>query len=301
MTKLILYFTIATFLFFPKTSIAEDRAPLRPIEMQVDTLKLLSWNIYMLPPMVGFTGKAKRASAIAESLKATDYDILVFSEAFNKRARKRIRAGLEESYPYFIGPAFMKKHSLRTSSGIWMVSKYPIEKIAKVEFKRKSGIDNKMARKGALMVQMTKNGQKFNVIGTHLNSLGSLELRLDQLRQIKNELIDVYAEEGVPVIVAGDYNILRYNEPGSVDKIVQVLGMEDYQLSGNIKYTYDYTTNHLALGKTKDEIDYVFFRPGCIDVHQVERSVPIIEKTWERGKKHLSDHNPLEFILYYGR
>ncbi|HZH68778.1 MAG TPA: sphingomyelin phosphodiesterase [Chitinophagales bacterium] len=299
MVRLISYFAILIFFFSSKDAFPKDRVPVNIVE--VDSLKLLAWNIYMLPPMVGFTGKVKRARAIAESLSSSDYDVLVFSEAFNRRARKRIREGLEHKYPYFIGPAFRKKNSLITSSGVWIVSKYPIEQIAKIKFKRKSGVDNKMARKGALMVQVNKNGQKFNVIGTHMNSKGSLALRLDQLRQIKDELIDQYAEENIPVIVAGDYNILRYNEPGSVDSIVKVLEMEDYQLSGKTRYTYDYRTNHLAIGKTKDELDYVFFKPGNLEVRKVERVIPTIERLWKRGHKHLSDHNPVKFILYYER
>lgn len=275
------------------------KPPRKESQLELDSLKLLSWNIYMLPPMIGFKGKKKRAKAIAKKLSESEYDVIVFSEAFNRHARKRIKEGIRESFPYFQGPAFRKKFSLKTSSGIWIASKHPMKEMGKIVFKRKSGFDNRMARKGALMVQIDKNGQKFDIIGTHMNNLGRLELRLHQLKQIKEELIDEYNQTDVPVIVAGDYNVYRYEEPGSVDSVVAVLEMDDYKLEGNTPYTYDYENNSLAYGKISDEIDYVFYHPGELDVHEVKRIVPVIEKKWKKNRKHLSDHNPLEFLLYY--
>jgi hypothetical protein len=50
-------------------------------------LKILSWNIYMLPYLSLFNDNAKRAKAIAERLNGSDAHILVFQEAFSSKCR----------------------------------------------------------------------------------------------------------------------------------------------------------------------------------------------------------------------
>ena len=266
-----------------------------PIE---DSLKLLSWNIYMLPPLVKFTGKRKRAKAIGKELANTDYDVLVLQEAFNHSARRALRKELKEAFPYERGPAFRQTFSLKTSDGIWILSRYPIKRVGATRFKNKSGFDNRMARKGALMVEVNKNGQKFQIIGTHLNSGGSLELRTHQLKQIKEDLVDRYHEDNVPVVIAGDFNIDK-SEYGGLDSILATLNVENYELEGDLKYTYDHTNNDLEPGKTKGMIDYIYVKSKGFKTKNVKRKIPLIERIWSKGRKSLSDHNPIELSFTY--
>ena len=69
-----------------------------PIVAQ-DSLKILSWNIQMLPSVAKAGGKAKRARAIAAQLNLRDYDVVVFQKLFHKRSRRIITNGLKENYP----------------------------------------------------------------------------------------------------------------------------------------------------------------------------------------------------------
>ncbi|HUH73388.1 MAG TPA: sphingomyelin phosphodiesterase [Chitinophagales bacterium] len=297
MFKYILLFAILVATVFPETTFAQTEQSIESPQRE-DSLKLLSWNIYMLPPMVMFTGKNKRASIIGEELANSDYDVLVLQEAFLAGARKRIYNKLKHEYPYEVGPAFRELYSLKTSSGIWILSKHPMKEIAKVKFKRKSGFDNKMARKGALMVEVNKNGQIFEVIGTHLNAGGTLDIKASQIRQIKEELIDVYHNENHPLVVAGDFNIDKYEENG-LDSMICILDMNDYGLEGERQHTFDFTRNDLGDGKSKGVIDFVYFKPGKLKVRNSERRIPLIEKIWSKTNKSLSDHNPIELLLYY--
>ncbi len=50
-------------------------------ERSPQKLKLLSWNIYMLPGVISNLN-GRRAEAIGKWLAASDYDIVVFQEAF---------------------------------------------------------------------------------------------------------------------------------------------------------------------------------------------------------------------------
>ena len=80
-------------------------------------LKILSWNIKMLPAPYGwFLKPYKRAENIIQSLKESDeYDIIFFQEAFSGSIRRKIYSELESIYPYAIEPddqtAFYKSNS----------------------------------------------------------------------------------------------------------------------------------------------------------------------------------------------
>lgn len=298
MSRYFLLLLLAIVFTLPEDASAQTAQVIIDPHDRTDSLKLLSWNIYMLPPVVKFTGKRKRARAIGEKLAQSEYDVIVLQEAFHAGARRMIKSRLKEKYPYENGPAFRKMFSLKTSSGIWMLSKYPIKELGKVRFRQKFGFDNKMARKGALMIEMEKDGQRFHIVGTHLNAGGSLELRASQIRQIKDELIDEHHEAGVPLIVAGDFNISKF-DPNGLDSMLTILEMEDYELESEQQYTYDFTLNDLGDGKSKGVIDYVYFRPEKLKVRKTLRKIPLIEKIWSKKRKSLADHNPVELLLFY--
>ena len=68
--------------------------------------------------------------------------------------------------------------------------------------------------------------------------------------------MDRYHEDNVPVVIAGDFNIDK-SEYGGLDSILATLNVENYELEGDLKYTYDHTNNDLEPGKTKGMIDYI--------------------------------------------
>ena len=75
-------------------------------------LKILTWNIYMLPFCSKIHKNCKRAMAIAQEIPGYSYDIIVFEEAFDHQARKILRNKLKEYYPYMYGPANKSSFSL---------------------------------------------------------------------------------------------------------------------------------------------------------------------------------------------
>lgn len=264
---------------------------------QTDTLKMMAWNIYMLPPLLKFTGKKKRASVIADTVAKMDNDLIIFEEAFHRGARKRIREKIKHTFPYMMGPAFPKKFSVKTSDGLWIVSKFPLQEIDKIRFKEQSGID-KMARKGALMVKMKKDRQDFYIIATHMDDAGTLDGRITQLKQIKSQLIDKYSKDSIPIILAGDLNINKYDRIG-MDSLLHILNVKDYKISGPQKLSYDYKTNSLAYGGYQGTLDHIFLLPYHLHVISETYRIPLIKKTWKRDRRFLSDHHPIELILRY--
>ena len=80
-------------------------------------LKILSWNIKMLPTPYGWLlQRQERADNIIQFIKELDlYDIIFFQEAFSGSIRRKIYSELESIYPYAIEPddqtAFYKSNS----------------------------------------------------------------------------------------------------------------------------------------------------------------------------------------------
>jgi endonuclease/exonuclease/phosphatase family metal-dependent hydrolase len=298
MLKSLIFLFFFLFVYFSEAQIIPiNTTNLSDKEASVESLKMLSWNIYMLPPMLKFTGKKKRSIHIANQLSQSDYDLIVFQEAFHRGARRRMVKRMQETYPYRIGPAFKSTFSIKTSDGIWIMSKFPIEEVDKIKYKAKKGID-RMAKKGALMVKLNKNGQEFYIVGTHLNAAGSDDFRIRQLNQLKAELLDKYEKDSLPIIVAGDLNVNKYKK-SLYDSMLGILNVSDYNMEGDLQLTYDYTKNTLAYGKSQNWIDYIFLINNQLLVKDAKREVKIIESPWSKKHQSLSDHHAVEMKLYY--
>ena len=76
-----------------------------------------------------------------EELKKSDFDIVVFQEAFLPAAREIISNGLRSLYPFTYGPANSGGFTIKISSGIWVVSRIPLKILNTTQFKNCTGND----------------------------------------------------------------------------------------------------------------------------------------------------------------
>ena len=68
-------------------------------------LKILAWNIWMMPGLsFQSPSNAARAAAIGDQLKDLDFDIVCFIKAFDAPARSELRHKLGKRYPHRYGP-----------------------------------------------------------------------------------------------------------------------------------------------------------------------------------------------------
>ena len=249
-------------------------------------LKILSWNIYMLPKIVVRKGKEERALAIVEQIKNNDFDVIVFQEAFLPKARKIIGEGLATLYPYTYGPANNSKN-IKTNSGVWVISKMPLKQLETIQFKNCTGFDC-FARKGAIMLEGEWEGKPFQVLGTHLQADQFTEIREKQMDQIYLELLNKYKRDDVPQIICGDLNTeTDINEHYCA--MLDCLDAENGDISGIEKCTYDGVNNPIAQSygaKSKTTYDYILVRKNGSAMSSIKRFVSVLKK----GKKHLSDH-----------
>jgi len=260
-------------------------------------IKILSWNIYMLPGIVPIQGRASRANAIGDVLMNSDYDVIVFQEAFNQKARKNIAQKLGSHFPYRVGPANHKFISFKTNSGIWILSKHPIRLVKSIIFKNRSGIDA-FSRKGALLIEVEVNHQIIQVAGTHLQNSGPFWIKQNQCIEFYHRILKLVFTPNVPQIICGDFNIVKKNEE-EYRLMLQSLDAQDGELSGDFNYTYDRSLNdlHVERGNQADLIDYILVRaPETTKVDH--RKILSFHKQWSENNFDLSDHFAIEALFH---
>ncbi len=235
--------------------------------------------------------KAKRARSIVEELLRRDDDIIVFQEAFKRKIRRILRHGLSEKFAYEYGPANRKWLSLKTNSGIWVLSNQPLTQKGTVKFDQCDSWDC-YARKGAILLEGKHQGHKFQIVGTHTNG-NPAPINRHQFQMIYDGLLKPFQEDGVPQIIAGDMNCSASN-PTDYQDMLRILDAEDTPLHGQRRHSnWQQTTI----------IDYILLRRNGAAIQQLHKEITLIGKDWDptvenrnTGKNGLglSDHFPLE-------
>jgi endonuclease/exonuclease/phosphatase family metal-dependent hydrolase len=265
------------------------------------SLKIISWNIYMLPRHTLKTGQLERAHEIVDVLKEQDADIIVLEEAFDGKAREIIRDGLKFYFPYESGDP-PKNTWWRTNSGIWIISKIPFTIVKNIYFKRGKGPDW-FACKGAMLIEAKKNNFSFHVIGTHLQSdfggKKSQEIRRAQYEQIRKELLEPYNKKTTPQFLVGDFNTIHH-ESLHYEQMLSMLEVKSCSLEGDCRYSYDYSTNDFITGINNQPqlIDYILYSDS--EHHKIEGKmfINMFRKQWHSNHFDLSDHFAVTGIFH---
>lgn len=256
-------------------------------------LRILTYNIYMLPFCSELHRNTGRAEAIAKELAESKFDIIVFEEAFDYKARKILRNHLKGKYPFIYGPANDSRFSFKTNSGIWLLSKIPLLQLEQIEFKNRLGIDA-FARKGAVLFEGEWQGQTFQLLGTHLQANSPDSIRNGQCHEIAIKLLRKYAKLEIPQIVCGDFNI-DFSDKVNYKNMLTVLDAENGNLQGDIQCSYDEVDNKLAQKENgkKSLIDYILVRNSKA-IRNIERQVIILKESTTHSFSDLSDHYGIE-------
>jgi endonuclease/exonuclease/phosphatase family metal-dependent hydrolase len=253
----------------------------------------------MLPVSLKNVGQAKRVIYIAEQLNTSNYDVIVFQEAFDRKARYNLSKQIRKQFPYQEGPANAKPSFLRMNSGVWIVSKHPMKFVDEIIYKKACGVD-KVARKGALLVDISKNNRTYQIAGTHMqagNSVKKNNVRISQLLQLKEELLEKNEIDGVPQIICGDFNTPK-SDCKHYELITDSLKVTDGPFESSLQYTYDTHKNELATGSNYQEVlDYIFVKENKRKLQFSRRKVVAFNAKWHKSRKSLSDHFAVELVL----
>ena len=252
-----------------------------------DTLRVLSWNIHMLPGNIYHaTKKVKRAHLLAEEILKREDDIVIFQEAFHYRTRRIIKNKLKDRFSYIYKPINFRFLSLKTNGGVWVVSKLKLQEKATIRFDSASG-SSKWARKGAVLFEGYVGENFFQLIGTHTNG-GSVNN--SQFREIRDELLIPFEVKQVPQLICGDLNCAMTNSSKYL-KMLEILAAKDFPNKEGFNYS-----NH----EKTDVIDYILIKTNGANIKQIDKKIILIGNDWKVGKRKypetvgLSDHMPLE-------
>jgi phospholipase C len=259
------------------------------------SFNVLSWNIYMRPRVVMHDGQVKRAHAIVEALKNESYDVIVFEEAFDKKARRIIWNGLKANYSFSAG--FPKrKRCFKLSTGVFIISKLPLKNIQHI-FYNDCGSSDCLAIKGATLVSIVKNNREIQLVGTHLQAANGKkkteeEIRELQYTQLNKEVLIRFQKNNVPQLLIGDLNINK--KDAEYVKMKSALQLEDGEITGNEQYTASSNNDLRAPSKPSKLIDYVLCKKNGANVLFTKRQVKVYTKQWHALHKDLSDHYAIE-------
>lgn len=220
-------------------------------------LKILQWNLYMLPSPFKKSLQSLRAKVIADQLANSETDVMFFQEAFFGISRKAIISELGSRYPYnfYLGADGKLTHIF--GSGVFIMSRYPFQVLDKTYFKKCGGFDC-FAAKGSVLIETTlPNGRKFQFASTHLQSGDKRgNVRMLQLAQIR-AMMDRHKTAGVPQMLIGDLNIIP-TEPEFKNGLA-AMRMRAAPLTGPIQYTSGrHNDCYKVPGHTTDWIDHAW-------------------------------------------
>ncbi len=283
-------------------------------------IEVASLNLWLRPFFFPFDHQAARAAEYAQALG--DHDVLVLAEAFHHKHCRRLFDTLRKRYPFQVrslGCASLPRpfgSGLRLSGGgVAIVSRWPIEQVAEQSFRGHLCFSDRLGDKGVLYVRVNKDGRRVHVFGSHTQAeadpvFGGVHRTLggdpasafEQNRQANYTIIKQFIDRleiaaGEPVIVAGDLNVDRVNQPEPFRQMLATLDAALPERRKGHPFTFDPRANSLAGGRQRRWLDYVLYsrahlvpRASELDVQPVRSSTGWKPHHWARLRYDLSDH-----------
>ncbi|MDO6582152.1 sphingomyelin phosphodiesterase [Photobacterium sp. 2_MG-2023] len=313
---------------------------------QAESLNVMAYNTLLLS--FGDWDQTNRAQRIPAAISALENipDVLIINEAFNPDSEVMLNE-LASLYPYqtpVVGldcsgrgwdalTGDCSNSIVVVRGGVSILSRYPIvSQKAHVYHTSDNSTWDYYSNKGFAYVEIDKNGQRFHLLGTHLQSSTDNPdkehpVRMAQLTEMQNFISAQAIPTSEPVIIAGDLNV----EWSRQDQIADMLATTQSHLffpepsTGSFSAKYNWVTKSGAYRdgyslNYNDTLDYVLWHqhylqptvPAAMKVvklqadeqwywHYLKGKWPLPEgEYWHNGYySDLSDHYPVqaEFVF----
>lgn len=221
------------------------------VSQNANDFKVVAYNIW---GVLTATKIADRFSLVPAYVAGND--VVIFSEAFDNSARETLINRMSATFPYH--SSVVDSPLSIEDGGVILFSRWPIVKSQQIVYDRCNGSDC-LAAKGAMYIEVIKNGRSYHVVGTHTqawNADSDREVRLYQLGRARALADNQLIPAAEPVIYGGDLNVdkLLYADTDYV-QMQNTLDVAAPSYSG-YGYTYDPTVN--AWGSDgREYLDYV--------------------------------------------
>ena len=264
-----------------------------------DTIKIASWNIQMLPTIYAPFSKLVRKKQkircpkIVQYLNASEFDIVILQEVFDKKREIELFTGLSTRYPHILKP-IKEGFNLKLSSGIMILSRHPFELIDHIIFNVSKKSD-RGAQKGCSLVQINLNNKQLMIAGTHLDSKNENSRTL-QYKLTKEKIINPYIKNSIPFFLVGDFNTNICSE--GYKKMISTFGLENHHLDDERPYTFDEFNSWNPKGY-KSWIDFIFYQKSD-KVKIIDQYILRPKMRYEKSSIDLADHYQivLEAVIY---
>ena len=234
-----------------------------------------------------------RTPKIIQYLNSTNFDIIVLQEVFDKSISNKFKTDLKIKYPYCLMPQ-KEGLTLKLSSGVMILSKYPFELVKHVVFNVSKKSD-RGAQKGCSLVKINVNDKEVLLAGTHLDSKSNNSRSL-QYQITNDEILKPYINDSIPLLIAGDFN----TDFGSsqYDSMINFFKLKNFELNDDRPFTFDEFNTWNAKGY-KAWIDFIFFQENKnIKVFNQYILRPVMK--FKNSKMDLADHYQIviEAVIY---
>ena len=288
------------------------------------TLSIVSYNIQMLPCIVNKNQK-DRIGLIAPKMQS--YDVVVFSEVFDRAMRRRLIEYMKPQFPFYTKDAGQcdldcsyTDNKICQNGGVMIFSKYEIEQEDSEVFyesacklglmslvlssaKRKCIGSDCFSRKGVVYARIKKNGSIYHIFGSHTQASYKCKKNFPGVRTKQFQIINSFIQQksidkNQPVIIAGDLNVDKISATAEFNNMLVTLNASLPKQIGIPDYTYDPRDNCLAEPGPREYLDYVLFRTD----HKIPSRATIETKIIKCDRPYrrkgsdcfdLSDHYPV--------
>ncbi len=276
------------------------------------SLRVVSFNAWALPVTIPSQDKRRRLKRLPEALAALDADVIVLQELFDVRGRRRVLGEL--CPPYLTTPDALETRRILglvpadTTGGLLILSRFPISgsRFVSHSLGRGTKVDERLGRKGALIVHLETPIGELTVFAVHLyagTKPKDTRIRTAQLAPLLR-ILDSEAAAN-PVLLAGDINTSPTSgypdPPGQGNRYspeyaaLAEVGFDDplppNPIPAELTATWVPSRNRFAAlpyqeTKTDERYDYVMVRAGKSRGWRVRAAHTVLDGTGE----HLSDH-----------
>jgi endonuclease/exonuclease/phosphatase family metal-dependent hydrolase len=268
-----------------------------------EEIKVLTWNVFMIPKPINFTKQKLRTKLIAEKLEKTPHDIIFLQEAFRTRFQKEISLRLKSTHPFQTNLKKGKNLLHVLNSGLFIASKFPFKILGKKYYHSCVHTDC-FASKGVILIEVTlPSGKIIQMATTHMQAWGDEEAIKTRRKQIYtiNDLLDEKFANGIPQILLGDLNIDGMIQD-EYEKSLHILKMDSTPLFGDIQSTNGFKIECYKTpgGDSKAEwLDHIWTRSNNSTLKIINKTaIPMIGKMSGGKNCPLSDHHAVEAIIH---
>jgi phospholipase C len=232
------------------------------------------------------------------------YDVIIFSEAFDKESKETLVSSLKLIGYAYNTPNVGKAGLITLDGGVFIASKHPILAHQEMTFGGVCKGSDCMSDKGAMYTKIQFKNEVIHVIGTHMQAHdGNHDVRVAQMKLIRSFIDKMNIPKNEMVLIGGDTNVEKF-KPKEFNDMLSTFRVKSPKFIG-LKYTVDGEINRLADtqgGKAVEYLDYVLWDPSHKSPNEEISFVssmcsktirPWKQFAWEKDYWDLSDHFPV--------